>query len=271
MRAGSDSLASKRWRLTISYGGGAYAGWQRQTNALAVQQVVEEALGALFAGDLGPDLDSEPVTIVGAGRTDAGVHARGQVAHLDPPRPLPATALVHGTNHHLPADVRILAASPVPTDFHARKSATGKRYAYRFVEGRVASPLDTRFAATLPRPLDLDAVRRALAALPGRHDFSAFALAGGAHTSPVRRLFAATVDREPPAVRDAPSKLVFRFWGEGFLRGMVRALVGTLVEIGRGDRAPEDMARLLEPGRAREEAGATAEARGLCLERVFYS
>ena len=254
-----------RVRWILSYDGSGYAGWQRQTNALAVQQVVEEALGHVV---------EQPVTIHGAGRTDAGVHARGQVVHADLPDrssggPWPTKALVHATNHHLPSDIRVLAAGRVDDTFHARKSAIGKRYVYRLIEGRVVSPLDAPFASALPRPLNLVAVREGLAALPGRHDFSAFALAGGAHTDPVRRLYAATVDRHP-ATDGRSAMLVLRFWGAGFLRGMVRSLVGTLVEIGRGDRPPTDMGRLLEPGHTRDDAGFTAEAHGLCLEQVVY-
>ncbi|MEM8932770.1 MAG: tRNA pseudouridine(38-40) synthase TruA [Acidobacteriota bacterium] len=254
-----------RVRLILSYDGRAYAGWQRQTNAVAVQQVLEEALGRVF---------EQTVTVTGAGRTDAGVHARGQVVHFDPPdrpngAPLPHKALVHATNHLLPTDIRVLAAGEVADTFHARKSAIGKRYVYRLVEGRVVSPLDAPFASTLRRPLDLGAVRQALAALPGLHDFSAFALAGGAHTDPVRRLYAATVDHHP-ATDGRSAMVVFRFWGAGFLRGMVRSLVGTLVEIGRGDRPVAAMRRLLEPGHTRDDAGFTAEARGLCLEQVVY-
>lgn len=245
-------------RLLIAYRGTAYAGWQRQDNALAVQQVVEEALEALLG---------TPVRIVGAGRTDAGVHARGQVAHLDLPRPLPPRGLVHGTNHHLPEDIRILAARPVAAGFHARKSALAKTYRYRWVCGTVISPLDAPFVAGGRSLLDVAAMRRAMAALPGRHDFSAFALAGGAHDSPVRRLDVATLEESP--LPGGAVELGLRFVGEGFLRGMVRSLVGTLVEVGSGRRTPEDFAALLA-GAPRDAAGPTAPARGLCLEGVTY-
>ena len=241
------------YRLILSYHGAAYAGWQRQPNALTVQQVVEEAL---------EDLLGEAVRIHGAGRTDAGVHARGQVAHFHLAKPFPLRGLIHGTNHRLPADVRVLEAHQMPEGFHARKSALGKEYLYRVHCRRVPSPLDAPYVMTVGRSLDLDALHSALRFLPGRHDFSAFALAGGSHGQPVRRLFAATV-------YPIGSELYFRFWGEGFLRGMVRSLVGTLVEVGLGKRTPKDFRDLLE-GRPRSEAGPTAEAQGLVLERVFY-
>lgn len=241
-------------RLTITYDGSQFGGWQRQINARNVQGEVERALS---------DLLGEPITVTGASRTDSGVHARGQTCHFHLPRPFPFQGLVFGGNFRLPPDVRILAAHQVPEGFHARRCTLGKLYSYRFRVGRVISPLDRAQASELPYPLDLERVRAALRFLPGRHDFSAFALAGGSHTHPFRRLFAARVDPEPAG-------LVFRFWGDGFLRGMVRALVGTLVEVGRGRRPPENVAELLRGGRKRGDAGFTAEPGGLCLERVYY-
>jgi len=240
-------------RLILSYRGTAYAGWQRQTNALAVQQVVEEALGKLFGED---------VRIVGAGRTDTGVHARGQVAHLVLPRPFPERGLVHGASHHLPADVRVLAAHEMPAGFHARKHALGKEYLYRLYRGRIVPPEEEPYVARAERPLDLGAMRAALSFLVGRHDFTAFALEGGSHKSPIRHLFAATLD-------EAGRELHLRFWGEGFLRGMVRSIVGTVLEVGRGQRSAASTRELLK-GRPRSEAGPTALAKGLVLERVFY-
>jgi tRNA pseudouridine38-40 synthase len=245
------------YRLTLAYRGTAYAGWQRQENAVAVQQVVEEALERLVG---------HPVRIVGASRTDAGVHARGQVAHLELPRGFSERGLVHGTNRHLPEDVRVLAAAAAPPGFHARKHAWGKEYLYRLSRAAVISPLDSPFVAPAPAALDLDRIARAAACLPGRHDFSAFALAGGSHGQPFRRIFSA---RWEPGEGDGAEESAFRIVGEGFLRGMVRALVGTLTEVGTGRRSPEGFAALLA-GRPRGEAGPTAPAHGLVLRRVLY-
>ncbi len=245
-------------RLTISYRGTSYAGWQRQTNALAVQQVVEEALATLLR---------TTVQIHAAGRTDAGVHARGQTAHLRLDKPFPEKGLVHGTNHLLPSDIRLLAAHRMPEGFHARKSALAKEYLYRLYRGPVVPPLDAPFVMNVRRELDVAAMRRAISFLPGRHDFTAFAAAGGAHGQPYRRIFAATID---DSVAERPGReLRLRFTGDGFLRGMVRAMVGTLVEVGSGRRTPDSVAELLT-GRPRADAGPSAAAEGLVLERVIY-
>lgn len=239
--------------LLLSYRGTAYAGWQRQENALTVQEVVEEAL----AGVLG-----RKVAVAGASRTDAGVHARGQAAHVLLEEPFAEGGLVHGTNDRLPEDIRVLAAARQEPGFHARFSATGKEYVYRASRAAVVSPLDALFVARAPRRLDVGRMRAAAAHLPGRHDFSAFASAGGSHTDPRRTLFSAALEEEGDELR-------FRLTGDGFLRGMVRALAGTLFEVGTGRRSPEDFAALLS-GAPRGAGGPTAPAHGLTLERVFY-
>ncbi|HEX9670615.1 MAG TPA: tRNA pseudouridine(38-40) synthase TruA [Thermoanaerobaculia bacterium] len=242
-------------RLILSYRGAAYAGWQRQENALAVQQVVEEALGDLLG------LPAPP-RIHGASRTDAGVHARGQVAHLELPRPFPPAGLVHGTNARLPEDVRVLAAGEAPAGFHARKHAAAKEYRYRLSRAAVISPLDAPYVAPVEPRVDLERMAAAARHLPGRHDFSAFAAAGGSHRDPHRQIFAADWT-------EAGEELLFTIVGDGFLRGMVRALVGTLVEVGLARRTPEAFAALLT-GAPRRAAGPTAPAHGLVLESVTY-
>jgi len=240
--------------LTVAYVGTAYAGWQRQSNAVAVQQVLEGALAELAGG---------PVRTLGAGRTDAGVHAEGQAVSAALPRELAPEALVHGTNARLPADVRVLAARPVAAGFDARRDAVAKLYRYRIHRAEPMPPAVQPFAAPAPRELELDALAAAARAIVGRHDFAAFALTGGAARTTVRRLYAA-------AWEAAGDELVFRVAGEGFLRGMVRSLVGTMLEVGAGRRTLADFAALLA-GEPRGAAGPTAPARGLCLERVDYA
>ena len=261
-------------RLIVSYRGAAYAGWQRQDNALAVQEVLEEALARLLGS---------PVRAVGASRTDAGVHARGQAVHLEPPAAVenwPLRGLVHGTNHLLPDDVRVLAADRMAAGFHARRAARGKEYCYRLGRAAVLSPLDAPYVLQVPARIDAAAMSAAAAAFVGRHDFSAFALAGGSHTQPFRTIASAALEEvsevseiseigEISASGASGGELRFRVVGDGFLRGMVRALVGTLLEVGLGRRRPEDVAALLA-GAPRGAAGATAPAHGLVLERVLY-
>jgi tRNA pseudouridine38-40 synthase len=240
-------------RLTIAYIGTRWAGWQRQDNAATVQQAVEEALA---------DLLDEAVAVAGASRTDAGVHARAQEAHFGLRSDLPLRALVHGLNHRLPPDLRVMAAHAMPEGFHARFSAAGKEYLYRLVRAETLSPFVAPYAVRAPRRLDLERLRAAAAALVGEHDFTAFALAGGAHRVARRTLHAAAWEEEGDELR-------LRLQGDGFLRGMVRGLMGTLLEVGEGKRAVEEFAALLAGG-SRGEAGPTVPARGLILERVFY-
>jgi len=242
------------YRLILSYVGTAYAGWQRQPDALSVQEVVERALAAVLG---------RPLPLVGAGRTDAGVHARGQAAHLEIDGPVETRALVHGTNHHLPADVRVMAADRMRDGFHARKSAEGKEYRYCLSRHRVLSPLDAPFVVAVGQEVDMEAMRRATRALVGEHDFTAFALAGGSHGQPRRTIFAADWLQRGET-------LELRVIGEGFLRGMVRGLVGTLLEVGRGRRSVSEFEELLS-GLPRSAAGPTAPAHGLTLERVLYA
>jgi tRNA pseudouridine38-40 synthase len=240
-------------RLTLSYRGTAYSGWQRQANAPSVQQTVEEALERLLGCSL---------RIVGASRTDAGVHARGQVAHLELAAPFPVRGLVHGTNHLLPQDVRVMAAAEMPAGFHARKSAAAKEYSYRASRAEVLSPLDAPFTVQVPRQVDPTLLAAAAGRLAGRHDFSAFAASGGSHRQPWRTIFAAEW-------QERGQELFFRVVGDGFLRGMVRALVGTMLDVGCGRRNVESFAALLR-GADRTAAGPAAPAHGLVLEKVFY-
>ncbi len=253
---GADTSYGSVVRLTVSYRGAAYAGWQRQANALAVQEVLESALEGLVG---------VPVRVVGASRTDTGVHARGQAAHVEPPAAVerwPLRGLVHGTNHRLPEDVRVLAADRMAEGFHARRAAGGKEYSYRLSRAGVLSPLDAPYAVRVPASINLAAMRRAAADLLGRHDFSAFAMAGGAHTQPFRTIHLAAFEEQGEEIR-------FRIVGDGFLRGMVRALVGTLIEVGLGRRPPQELSSLLS-GASRGAAGPNAPPQGLVLERVLY-
>lgn len=249
---------SDRYRMVVSYRGCDFAGWQRQSCARTVQQELETALGRLTR---------EPVRVHGSGRTDAGVHARGQVAHFDLQRRFPCRGLVHGGNHLLPDDVRILRAERIASGsslpFDARRSARSKEYRYSLSRSAVLSPLDAPFMVRIRGPLDLCLVRRSLETLVGRHDFAAFTKTGSGHQSTVRSLFAAEL-------LERGEQMTLVFVGEGFLRGMVRGLVGTLIDVGLRRRAPE-LSDLLQ-GRASDDGiGAFAPAHGLCLQSVQYA
>ena len=246
------------YQLTLSYCGRNYAGWQRQANALAVQEVVEGALGEVVGHE---------VRIQGASRTDKGVHARGQVVHLALEQDFSISGLVYGTNQCLPEDIRVLRAQQVGDDFHARKSATAKEYRYRLIRADVLSPLEARFGVRIDPRLDLEVAKAASRCLLGEHDFSAFARSGGSHLDPRRSIY--SVDWTAGRDVGCGEEVVLKIVGNGFLRGMVRCIVGTLLEIGLM-RRPADSLKHLLAGGERCAAGPTAPPQGLSLHRVIY-
>jgi tRNA pseudouridine38-40 synthase len=250
-------------KLTLSYDGTRLVGWQRQAEGDSVQAVLEDAL-ARFEG--------APVTVHGAGRTDAGVHALGQVASAQVSFTHDAATLTRALNAQLPEDVRVLAVEDAPDGFHARFDARAKTYCYVIRNDALVSPFERPFVWHVPQPLDADAMARAAAMLIGRHDFAAFRSVGTDVPDSVRTLTASAIAREPaqaPWLRDAGPLLTYRVTGDGFLRHMVRAIAGTLVEVGRGWRSPAEMEVLLQQ-RDRHAAGATAPPQGLFLVRVDY-
>jgi tRNA pseudouridine38-40 synthase len=204
----------------------------------------------------------ESARLHGASRTDAGVHAAGQEAHVTLERSWAARALIEGTNHYLPSSVRVLRSVAVAPDFHARGWALAKEYHYRMSRRPVLPPFAAATTLRVSDRLDLERLRVATSLLEGRHDWSAFASAGGSHLQPFRRVFSADVVEEG-------ADLVFRITGDGFLRGMVRALVGSLLWVAAGKLSLERWAELLEGG-DRAAAGPSAPPRGLILMRVFY-
>ena len=240
--------------LVLEYDGTRYVGWQVQPNGPSVQAEVERALGTLHHG---------PRRVTAAGRTDAGVHARGQVASFPEPAPLPLRAYVQGMNALLPPDVAVRAARLEPDGFDARRSARGKRYSYVIENGRVRSPLTRLYAWQHYLPLDPDAMRAAAAHLVGRHDFAAFQASDCACRHAVR----AVRRLEVLGVRGGRIEVAIE--ATAFVKHMVRNIVGTLVEVGLGKRPAESMPALLE-ARDRTRAGPTAPPQGLFLEEVFY-
>ena len=239
-------------KLTLEYDGGAFVGWQVQPNGRSVQAVLEGAIERLCGAE---------VRVTGAGRTDAGVHARGQVASLAA-RALPMKAWTAGLNALLPADLSCVAACEAPDGFDARRWARGKRYIYSILQTTVRSPLRRGRVWEIRRPLDVAAMRVAAEALLGSHDFSALRASNCPARTTVREIRALQIVQNGPGVEIAIE-------ATAFLKHMVRNLVGTLVEVGHGRRSADSLPALLE-GRDRQRAGPTAPPHGLVLDEVFY-
>jgi tRNA pseudouridine38-40 synthase len=241
-------------KLTVAYDGTGYVGWQRQASGESIQGLLEDVLSRI---------DNRAVTVHGAGRTDAGVHATGQVASARLACAHDAATLLRALNANLPPAVRVFEVVVMPDEFHARFSATGKTYEYRIWNGPIVSPMLRLYTWHVAQPLDVAPMQAAADAVPGEHDFGAFQGARSAVHSSVRRL------RSAQWRLAGDGSLVFEIAGDGFLRYMVRSLVGTLVEVGHRRRDPDDLARLLaNPDRAR--AGRTAPPEGLFLVKVEY-
>jgi tRNA pseudouridine38-40 synthase len=243
-----------RYKLILEYDGGAFRGWQRQSEGISVQQAVENAIRG-FCG--------ETVPVTAAGRTDAGVHAMGQVAHLDLRREVVPETLRNALNHHLrPHPVVVLEAASVADDFHARFSAKARHYLYRIVNRRAPLILEERRAWQVGAPLDAEMMHEAAQRLVGRHDFSSFRSALCQARSAIK-----TLDRL--AVRRVGDRLEIAACARSFLHHQVRNMVGTLKLIGEGRTRVEHMEEVLA-ARERAAAGPTAPARGLYLARVDY-
>jgi tRNA pseudouridine38-40 synthase len=240
-------------KLTISYDGTNYAGWQVQTNGLAIQQVTEEALAKIL---------SSPVRLYSSGRTDAGVHAEGMVAAFRTDRELPLSAFSDGLNSHLPLDITVREAEEAPSDFDPRRDAKGKHYRYTILNTHRRSPLCRLYAWHLRGALDLDAMREAARLMVGEKDFAAFRTSGCDARTTVRNIFSVEISREREIIR-------IDVKGSGFLRNMVRIMVGMLVEVGKG-KIPLSAVPAFFNGKNGATAGMTAPAHGLCLVEVYY-
>ena len=242
-------------KLILEYDGTRYVGWQVQPNGPSVQAELERALAELHGG---------PRRVTAAGRTDAGVHALGQVCSFPEERPLPLAAYVKGMNALLPEDVAVRAASLEPEGFDARRDASGKRYRYRIQNLETRAPLARLVVWQVFRPLDVGAMRSAALPLLGRHDFAAFQAADCKSHHAVREVTRLEV------LGEARGEIAVVAEATAFVKHMVRNVVGTLVEVGLGGRPPGSVEGLLASG-DRRRAGPTAPAHGLCLEEVFYA
>lgn len=243
-------------KLILAYDGTAYHGFQKQSGSglPTIQETLERCLA---------ELSGSAIKVAGAGRTDAGVHARGQVVSFAIGGwAIPSDRIAAALNGLLPDDIVVVEANEVPADFHARYSAVAKTYGYTIFNRRVGSPFKRLYSLQVREPLEIAAMRQAARYLVGRHDFSSFQATGRPVKSAVRLLSKAEIGCEPPLVC-----LTFR--ADGFLYHMVRVMVGTLIEIGLGRLDPESMRDIIA-ARDRKRAGPTAPACGLCLEEVEY-
>lgn len=238
----------------MQYAGTRYAGWQVQPGRGTVQGLLQECMARVLR---------HPVSLVGASRTDAGVHARGQVASARTPSDLPVGRLRRSLNGLLPPDIRVLEVSEAPESFHALGSAVRREYRYEIVNAETLPPFRYGFALHVRARLDRGRLREGAGFLLGEHDFAGFASADRGGASTRRRI-------EASEWREEGDLLVYRVAADGFVRGMVRTLVGSLLEVGRGRREPEWMEALLR-SRDRGLAGACVPACGLYLERVDYA
>ena len=244
-------------KLVLSYDGTEFLGWQVQPGGATIQGVLASAIGRLTG---------EKVLPQGSGRTDAGVHALGQVATFVTQSPIPPENLVVALNDILPSAIRVLEASEVPAEFHARKSARAKTYRYRMYRGAICSPFLARYVWHYPYPLDENEMQAVAGLIVGEHDFTSFAAVdperGREEGSNVRQIFSSSWERQN-------DEFVYTVRGNGFLHHMVRNLVGTFLLAGKGTLNASDLTRILE-SRSRSAAGATAPASGLCLLSVEY-
>lgn len=240
-------------KLTIAYDGTNYHGFQRQINAITVQEVLENRLKKLF---------SHPLKILIAARTDTGVHAYGQVISFQTDSSIPVDRICMASLRYLPEDIVVVKAEEVPLSFNARRSAIGKIYRYRLLNSFLPNPLEKNYSWHYHKDLDVEKMNEAMKKIVGTYDFSSFRAAGGAPMSPIRTIFSAECKKKDEIIE-------FEFFGSGFLYHMVRNLVGTIVDVGRNRFSLDDFQEILE-AKDRKRAGRTAPAQGLYLISVKY-
>lgn len=243
----------KRIRLVVAYDGTNYHGWQIQNNGITIESELNRCLTELL---------EEPIEVIGASRTDAGVHAMGNVAVFDTSHPMPGKKISYALNQRLPEDIRIQKSEEVPLDWHPRRVKSRKTYEYRIYRGEFPMPVRRLYSYFTYAELDVVKMREAAAYLEGEHDFRSFCQTGAQVESTVRTIYSVQVEEQG-------AELVVKICGDGFLYNMVRIIVGTLMEAGQGKRLPESMVDIMEAG-DRSAAGPTAPARGLMLIKYEF-
>ncbi|WP_056942102.1 tRNA pseudouridine(38-40) synthase TruA [Secundilactobacillus kimchicus] len=247
-----------RYKVTLAYDGTNFAGFQRQPNQRTVESELTRVVNKMAK------MPTPAIVIYGSGRTDAGVHALGQVVHFDFPFPMKTENMRKGLNSMLPVDMEVLKVSAVSDQFHARYDVSGKRYVYRMDLGEFRNPFKRHYTGHWKFPVDLKKIRTALNDLIGEHDFTSFVASGSSARTNYRTIYEATAK-----IDEIQNELVFEFYGNGFLYNQVRIMVGVLVEIGAGTR-PVDGIQELYRINDRRYARRTVPASGLYLKHVYY-
>jgi len=246
-------MNQKRVRLTVAYDGTAYHGWQIQPGAVTIESKLNECLSALL---------KEDIQVIGASRTDSGVHALGNIAVFDTYARMPAEKISYALNQRLPEDIKIQKSEEVPLDWHPRHCESRKTYEYRIYRGEFPMPVNRLYSLFTYHKMDVASMQQAAKYLEGEHDFKSFCQTGAQVESTVRTIYSVDVIEQG---RD----LVIRVCGNGFLYNMVRIIVGTLMEVGQGKREPQEMCQILER-KDRSAAGPTAPAHGLMLVKYEF-
>lgn len=246
-------MCRKRVRLTVAYDGTNYHGWQVQKNGITIESELNRCLSELL---------QEPIEVIGASRTDAGVHALGNIAVFDTKARMPAEKISYALNQRLPEDIRVQKSEEVATDWHPRHCDSRKTYEYRIYRGEFPLPTKRLYSLFIYHKLDVDKMQEAAGYLVGEHDFKSFCQTGAQVESTVRTIYEAKVMEEG-------TDLVIRVTGSGFLYNMVRIIAGTLLEIGKGKKSPADMQAIIA-AQNREAAGPTAPPQGLTLIKYEF-
>ena len=246
-------MSQKRVRLTVAYDGTAYHGWQIQPGVVTIESKLNECLS---------DLLKEDIQVIGASRTDSGVHALGNIAVFDTHARMPAEKISYALNQRLPEDIKIQKSEEVASDWHPRRCESRKTYEYKIYRGEFPMPVNRLYALFTYHKLDVEKMRRAAGYLVGEHDFKSFCQSGAQVETTIRTIYSTEIIEQG-------NELIIRVCGGGFLYNMVRIIAGTLLEVGQGKRAPEDILQILEK-KDRSAAGPTAPAHGLMLMKYDF-